>query len=541
MNNLNILQPDYTAYEKAYQLRIPFETDILIPQNDRVRLLSQLVEEMNLTGLYDTYSRTGKIRVSPRIMTKILLYAYMEGIYSSRGIESACRRDINFWYLLEGQDIPDYSTIARFRTLHFGPCAEDLFIQMAVFLKESGEVDGKSLFLDGTKIEANANRYTFVWKKAVNKYQARLFEKIAVLQCACLQRYGFADKYEGKVSRDSLVDLISELASVAEEEGLEFTRGKGTRKSQLQRDLESGEKYLTKLDRYDEALRICGERNSYSKTDPDATFLHLKEDHMRNGQLKPGYNLQIGTNSGYAVWAKLFPYSTDTKTLIPFLKELEKKLGFRYDTVVADAGYESEENYTYLEKHGIRSMIKPADYEISKTKTFKQDISRKENMSYDKDHDQYICEAGNRLKKVSERSRKSKAGYLTRLSVYECEDCKGCPFKSRCIKGNHSDIPMEERRKRMEISRVFERQRRESLENITTDEGCMLRMNRSIQAEGTFAELKEDRKFKRYLCRGKPNVLTETFLILLAQNVCRLDRKIQNGRTGEHLYPLKQS
>ena len=541
MNNLNILQPDYTAYEKAYQLRIPFETDILIPQNDRVRLLSQLVEEMNLTGLYDTYSRTGKIRVSPRIMTKILLYAYMEGIYSSRGIESACRRDINFWYLLEGQDIPDYSTIARFRTLHFGPCAEDLFIQMAVFLKESGEVDGKSLFLDGTKIEANANRYTFVWKKAVNKYQARLFEKIAVLQCACLQRYGFADKYEGKVSRDSLVDLISELASVAEEEGLEFTRGKGTRKSQLQRDLESGEKYLAKLDRYDEALRICGERNSYSKTDPDATFLHLKEDHMRNGQLKPGYNLQIGTNSGYAVWAKLFPYSTDTKTLIPFFKELEKKLGFRYDTVVADAGYESEENYTYLEKHGIRSMIKPADYEISKTKTFKQDISRKENMSYDKDHDQYICEAGNRLKKVSERSRKSKAGYLTRLSVYECEDCKGCPFKSRCIKGNHSDIPMEERRKRMEISRVFERQRRESLENITTDEGCMLRMNRSIQAEGTFAELKEDRKFKRYLCRGKPNVLTETFLILLAQNVCRLDRKIQNGRTGEHLYPLKQS
>ncbi len=541
MNNLNILQPDYTAYEKAYQLRIPFETDILIPQNDRVRLLSQLVEEMNLTGLYDTYSRTGKIRVSPRIMTKILLYAYMEGIYSSRGIESACRRDINFWYLLEGQDIPDYSTIARFRTLHFGPCAEDLFIQMAVFLKESGEVDGKSLFLDGTKIEANANRYTFVWKKAVNKYQARLFEKIAVLQCACLQRYGFADKYEGKVSRDSLVDLISELTSVAEEEGLEFTRGKGTRKSQLQRDLESGEKYLAKLDRYDEALRICGERNSYSKTDPDATFLHLKEDHMRNGQLKPGYNLQIGTNSGYAVWAKLFPYSTDTKTLIPFLKELEKKLGFRYDTVVADAGYESEENYTYLEKHGIRSMIKPADYEISKTKTFKQDISRKENMSYDKDHDQYICEAGNRLKKVSERSRKSKAGYLTRLSVYECEDCKGCPFKSRCIKGNHSDIPMEERRKRMEISRVFERQRRESLENITTDEGCMLRMNRSIQAEGTFAELKEDRKFKRYLCRGKPNVLTETFLILLAQNVCRLDRKIQNGRTGEHLYPLKQS
>ncbi len=539
MNKLNILQPNYTAFEKTYQLRIPLETEILIPQNDSVRLLSQLVEEMDLTGLYDTYSRIGKIEVSPRIMTKILIYAYMQGIYSSRGIESACRRDINFWYLLEGHDAPDYSTIARFRTLHFELCAEDIFVQLVQFLKRSGEIDCKSIFIDGTKIEANANRYSFVWKKAVTKYQSRLLEKIATSFEEWIESYGLTTVSDGDISKENLWKAIIELRSICDEEHVEFVSGKGKHKTQLQRDIETAEGYLSKMTEYEEAISICGQRNSYSKTDHDATFLHMKEDHMRNGQLKPGYNLQVGSDSGYAVWAALFPDPNDTKTLIPFLNGLEEKLRFRYGTVVADSGYESEENYTYLESHDIRAMIKPSNYEISKTRKFKHDISRKENMDYDSEHDQYTCKAGKVLKKMYERSQKSTAGYKTRASVYECGDCSGCPFKSKCIKGNNSKTPFEERNKKLMVSRVFEEQRRESLENITTDEGCMLRMNRSIYAEGVFAEIKEDRRFKRYLCRGKPNVLTETLILLIAQNVERLHRKIQNRKTGEHLHPLK--
>jgi len=539
MNKLNILQPNYTAFDKTYQLRIPFETEFLIPQNDSVRLLSQIVEGMDLSGLYDTYSRIGKIEVSPRIMTKILVYAYMQGIYSARGIESACRRDINFWYLLEGHDAPDYSTIARFRTIHFQQCAEDIFVQLVQFLKESGEIDCKSIFIDGTKIEANANRYSFVWKKSVNKYQTSLFEKVAVSYEEWSERYGLTGILDGDISKESLEKAISELKNICSEEHIVFVSGKGKHKSQLQRDIETAEGYLSKMKSYEEAIAICGRRNSYSKTDHDATFLHMKEDHMRNGQLKPGYNLQVGSDSGYAVWAALFPDPNDTKTLIPFLSKLEEKLKFKYGTVVADSGYESEENYTYLEEHDIRAMIKPSNYEISKTRKFKHDISRRENMDYDLEHDQYTCRAGKVLKKVYERAKKSTAGYKTRASVYECEDCSGCPFKSRCIKGNNSKTPFEERNKKLMVSRKFEEQRKESLGNITTDEGCMLRMNRSIYAEGVFAEIKEDRKFKRYLCRGRPNVLTETLLILIAQNIERLHRKIQNRKTGEHLHPLK--
>ena len=539
MNKLNILQPNYTAFEKTYQLRIPLETEILIPQNDSVRLLSRLVEEMDLTGLYDTYSRIGKIEVSPRIMTKILLYAYMQGIYSSRGIESACRRDINFWFLLEGHDAPDYSTIARFRTFHFGLCAEDIFVQFTRFLKECGEIDCRSIFIDGTKIEANANKYSFVWKKAVTKYEAKLLEKVAASFGEWIERYGLSSASSGEVSKENLSKAATELKEICNEEHIEFVSGKGNHKTQLQRDIETAEEYLSKMEEYDEAISICGQRNSYSKTDHDATFLHMKEDYMRNGQLKPGYNLQVGSDSGYAVWAALFPDPNDTKTLIPFLTGLEEKLKFKYGTVVADSGYESEENYTYLEKQGIRAMIKPMNYEISKTRKYKHDISRKENMEYDSENDQYTCKAGKKLKKLYDRKMKSTAGYRIISSIYECEDCKDCPFKSKCIKGNNSKTPFEERKKRLNVSRAFERQRKASLERIITEEGCMLRVNRSIYAEGVFAEMKEDRKFKRYLCRGKPNVLTETFLLLLAQNIERLHRKIQNAKTGEHLHPLK--
>ncbi|MCI6693078.1 MAG: transposase, partial [Clostridium sp.] len=170
----NILQKNYTLNQKVYQLKLPFDIDCIIPSNDSVRLLSQFVEEMDLTELYSTYFRVRENQVSPMKMLKIMLYAYMNGIYSSRDIEIACRRDINFMFLLEGASAPDHSTIARFRSLHFAPCSEKILGEMSNFLYKIGEVSGDNIFIDGTKIEAYANKYTFVWKKAVTKNMAKL-------------------------------------------------------------------------------------------------------------------------------------------------------------------------------------------------------------------------------------------------------------------------------------------------------------------------------------------------------------------------------
>ena len=212
---------------------------------------------------------------------------------------------------------------------------------------------------------------------------------------------------------------------------------------------------------------------------------------------------------------------------------------FKYINITADSGYESEENYLFIEKNQQIAFIKPSNYEISKTRKYKTDISRLENMEYDARQDVYICESQKQLKVTGTRKSKSKTGYVSEKTLYSCEDCKECPFKTSCIKGNNSKIPMEERSKHLEVSKLFQQKRNEDLEKILSEEGCRLRMNRSIQAEGSFADTKEDMSFRRYLCRGTANVLAESTLIAIAHNINKLHHKIQAGKTGQHLFELK--
>ena len=302
--------------------------------------------------------------------------------------------------------------------------------------------------------------------------------------------------------------------------------------------LEGGQQ---KLAEYEEQLRICGECNSCSKTDHDATFMHLKDDHMQNGQLKPAYNLQHGVDSQYVTWVGIFPNPTDTNTLIPFMKDMEEHLPFKYKDVCADSGYESEENYLFLEQNGQLAFIKPSNYEISKTRGFKNDIGRRENMTYDKEEDCYICAEGKKLTVSGTSNRKTRTGYVRTETIYTCNDCKGCPRKEKCIHGNNCKTPMEERLKTLHVSKVMAEKRAESLERITSPRGDLLRMNRSIQAEGSFAVTMEDMDFRRCNYRGMESVLAVSILCAIAYDINKLHFKIQGRRTGQHLTPLKES
>ena len=320
-----------------------------------------------------------------------------------------------------------------------------------------------------------------------------------------------------------------------------IAHGTGRRKSQLQRSVETLEGYISKLKEYTRHLHICGERNSYSKTDPDATFMRLKEDAMLNGQLKPAYNLQHGVDAQYITWVDLSHFPNDALTLVPFLKDMGSHLPFKYHEIVADAGYESEEAYVFLERNGQESYLKPQNYEISKTRKYRQDISRRENMTYKPETDEYICADGRKLISVNTKHSKNRNGYVSTVTVYECESCQGCPRKDKCIHGNNCKTPMEERNKRLHVSKVMKQKRQETLERITTEYGTQLRMNRSIQAEGSFAVIKEDMNFRRYLYRGKENVLAQSVLLAIAYNINKLHFKIQGGRTGQFLSELKAS
>ncbi len=533
------LQKNYSLNQSGYQLKLPLNIETIIPEDDSVRLLSQFVEAMDLTDLYSTYERINS--VSPRTLLKIVLYSYMNGDYSSRSMELNCKRDINFMFLLEGAPAPDHATFARFRSIHFAPCAKRILAEMSNVLFDLGEISGETIFIDGTKIEAAANKYTFVWKKAVTKNQTKLLIKLADFVAECEQLYDLKIVYGDAVKMKHVKKLRQRLYALKQNENVVFVHGIGKRKTPLQKSIEKLEDYLSRLKKYNREIHICAERNSYSKTDHDATFMRMKEDAMGNGQLKPAYNLQHGVDSEYITWLTIGSQPTDTTTLIPFLKDAEEHLKFKYKNITADAGYESEENYLFLESNGQLSYIKPANYEISKTRKYKNDIGKVENMEYDSESDSYTCRNSKKLTADHIRHSKSKTGYVSEKTIYKCEDCSGCPYKSDCIKGNNCKTPMEERTKTLQVSKTFLKHRKEDLERILSDEGILFRTNRSIQAEGSFGDLKQDMQFRRYLSKGASNVLAESTLLAMARNINKLHNKIQKGRTGTHLFSLKSA
>ena len=312
----NKLQKDYTLNQSGYQLKLPLKLETIIPKNDSVRLLSQFVEEMDLTDLYSTYDRINSL--SPRTLLKIVLYSYMNGDYSSRSMELNCKRDINFMFLLEGHSAPDHATLAGFRSIHFAPCSKRILAEVSNILFDLGEISGETIFIDGTKIEADANKYTFVWKKAVTKNQAKLLIKLADFVAECEQLYD--------------IKIV-----------------------------------------YGNVIKIK----------------HLKR--LRK---------------------KLYA-----------LKDAEHNLKFKYKNITADAGYESEENYLFLEANNQIAFIKPANYEISKTRKYKNDIGKIENMEYDKISDFYTCKNNRKLTVSHIRHNKTKTGHAVQ-KIPKQRDCE---------------------------------------------------------------------------------------------------------------------
>jgi transposase len=510
---------NYGTERRNLQLKIDeVFAEKIIPADDSVRLLDEIMEEMDYTPLMRAYKRIGRRpATNPVTMLKILVYAMMQGIYSSRAIANACRRDINFIWLLNGEKAPNHSEIARFRSKRLTECGEELFYQLVEKLHVLGEIKYEHLFVDGTKIEANANKYSFVWKKSTTKYETRLYDKLAKLTPELCSKYG--------ILADTPEELLSELEGQVT---IPFVYGRGKRKSELQRDIEILRELLNRKTKYAKYQETFKGRNSFSKTDPDATFMHMKDDHMRNAQLKPGYNVQLGVEGEYITGVLVSSERSDQLTLIPLLENMTAHLRSAYVDVTADAGYESEENYTYFEGQTTECYIKPQNYERSKTKKFKSNMALRENMAYDPGLDEYTCQAGKKLRVVHIGKRKSKSGFESEITYYECESCNGCSYKKKCTrsKGNRT----------LQVSKKFIEQRSQSLERITSEKGILLRMNRSIQVEGAFGVIKQDYGFRQFFLRGHRKVLVEILLMAMGYNINKLHSKIQKNRTGRQLF-----
>lgn len=499
-----------------------FDVDTYIPEHSKVRLVCNIVEEMNLDSILSTYSILGrKPVVDPSTMLKILFFCYSEGIRSSRKIRDFCIFDLRAHYLLQYCKSPSYSTVNRFRQ-GLEDFAPDLLNQFVEILYDEGHVNLENLYIDGTKIESLAGRYTFVWRKSVLGYQKKLHER--VIKELNLPEDSSLDYVAKHVERE-----FNRIRNYCSSKSIAFVYGIGHHKSQEQKDYEYFKDIHDKLKKYNEHLMILGERNSYSKTDHDATFMRMKDDHMRNGQLKPGYNIQFASSGAFIVGVMGSHKANDLHTLKPFLEQLLPRFGNRVQRIVADAGYESIENYAFLKIKGLKSFIKPVNYETSKRKKSKSDIGKRENMLYLEKDDAYECKNGKKLTRDKERIRKYDSGYEDMIRVYSFDECVGCQHNSACIKSKKEEGGTK---KTLQFSPAFEEYRSQSHQNITSDVGITQRLNRSIQAEGMFSKLKGGLRYDRFSRRGMKSVVSDLILMAIGINLNKLHSKICKKQTG---------
>ena len=515
MNNTN-------TYYSPKQGRLPlFITDIL-DICDPVLAFDRIMEEIEIAKYLKPepskkMGRPGYNRVN---MLKTVLFGFMDTGYASlRELEDRCRTNIRYMYLME-YETPTYRAFSYFINEELKEPAEDIFKAIMDYIADKEGVDLQHLYIDGSKFEANANKYTWVWKKATEKSRYRLFSKITVLFTEMndtLAYTGLKIETKTEYTPDELGIVLNRYAFICHVDEKDFVSGRGHRKSPEQRYYEKLKTYMEKLEEYVVKIRTCGpDRNSYSKTDSDATFMRMKKDYMGNDQLLPAYNIQIGVADEYIAVVDVMQHRSDMDCFVPLMKKFHELYGFYPRYPIADAGYGSFNNYLFCQEHEMEKFMKfPMYKKETADKDYHDDPFRAVNFKTN-EAGEMICPNG---KAFHFAYRKPVRGnqYGRQEEYYTCEDCSGCPYAEKCKK--------TEKNRTVRINEELSAMHKEVIDNLESVHGALLRMNRSIQAEGTFGVMKYDRWYKRTVRKGLDNVKLELFLVSIGHNLYKYYNK----------------
>ena len=458
-------------------------------------------------------------------MLKTVLFGFMDKGYASlRELEDRCRVNLRYMYLMDGEK-PCYHSFGDFINEELYDSVENIFQIVMKYIIKNDHVDMKHLYIDGSKFEANANKYSFVWKKGTEKSRYKLYEKITALleeinaELACM---GLHIDTNTEYTPEYLEEIIIRYMKLTGIDPSSFVHGKGHRRTAEQRYCEKLEEYRKKLSEYVEKLAICGEnRNSYSKTDHDATFMRMKRDYMGNDQLLPAYNIQLGIADEYIVVAEVMQYRSDMDCFIPLVEKFHRQYGFYPPYPITDAGYGSFNNYIYCQEHGMKKFMKFPMYKKETTdEKYRTNPFRAVNFKTD-ESGAMVCPNGKRFKFAYRKPIKGNQ-YGRQEEIYECEDCSGCPYADQCKKG--------EGNRTVHLNQELTAMHKEVLDNLESIHGALLRMNRSIQAEGTFGILKYDRWYKRIVRRGLESVRVELNLVSIGHNLYKYYNKKMRTR-----------
>ena len=489
---------------------------------DPVFTFDRFMEGIDLTKYLKNIPEhiTGRIRYNPINMLKTVLFGFMTSGYCSlRELEDNCKVNLRFMYLMD-RETPSYRTFGYFINEVLSDSIEDIFADINHAIFEEEQVDLQHIYIDGSKFEANANKYTWVWKKATEKSRYRLYEKITTLIDSINESLiwsGVRISTNTEYVPNHLREVLEKCAMLWQIDENTFVYGKGHHKSSEQRMYEKLNEYADKLEEYIEKIDTCGtERNSYSKTDKSATFMRIKTDYMGNDQLLPAYNVQIGVADEYIAVVDVNHYRSDMDCFVPLMEQFRKTYGFYPKYPVADAGYGSYDNYIYCEQHGMEKYMKfPMFKKETEDRNYRENPFRAVNFPID-ETGAMRCPNG---KKFVFKYRQHVKGneYGRKEEFYECEDCSGCPFAERCKK--------TEKNRTVRINQELTAMHQEVIDNLESIQGAMLRMNRSIQAEGTFGIMKHDRWYKRIVRRGIESVRLEVLLVSIGQNLYKYHNK----------------
>lgn len=484
-----------------------------ISENHPVRIVNHVVDSLNIDEILSGYKGGGTSSFHPRMLIKVLFYSYFCNIYSCRKMAQALQENIHFMWL-SGNSLPDFRTINDFRGKRLKDKIQQLFAELVRLMADLGYVSLDIQYVDGTKLESASNRYTFVWKGSTEKNKSKLEEKITRV-------LGDID-HSIKQDKSDLVSPEKQSAPISSVELKTRIEELNSRLAELNKPQQKAVKELKKealprLEKYEAQLETLGTRNSYSKTDQDATFMRMKEDHMKNGQLKPAYNTQISTENQFITNFSIHQRAGDTATLALHLEQFKAHYHKQSKKVVADSGYGSQQNYQWMEDNEIEAFVKYNYFHKEQKRSFKKNIYHTANLAYDANSDSFTCPAGKTMTNIGKFKRVSDLGYESEVNHYKTKSCKECPLKEMCYKGDGDRI--------IEVNHTLKAFKHKIKEKLLSEEGIKLRKNRAIEPEAVFGQLKSNNRFNRFKLRTLPKVNVEFGLAAIAHNLRKMAAK----------------
>ncbi len=530
---ITILRVLMTTRSKIRFKEITSQQSVLFPSNlsDKirvnhpVRVVNQVVNSLNIDDILLSYKGGGTSSYHPRVMIKILFYSYLNNTYSCRKIARQLEENIHYMWL-SGEATPNFRTINNFRSQKLKGKIHNLFAELVKLMVEMGYVSLDTQYIDGTKIESASNKYTFVWRKSVEGYKEKLDKKVnsilrdidntIELDTARLDDEQDFKAIDSKELQEKIKQLNEHIHNLSNQHKKQV--------KQLEKDA------LPRLKRYEHQLYVLGARNSYSKTDTDASFMRMKEDHMRNGQLKAAYNVQISTENQIITNFSIHQRPGDTATLERHLEQFKSLYEKQSDTVVADAGYGSEQNYEYTENENMEAYIKYNYFHAEQKKKYKQNPFLSANLYYNAEQDFLVCPVGQKMHCIGTNKRTSELGYESTVHIYQAQNCKGCPMRGGCHKS--------EGNRKIELNHKLLKYRKQAREKLMSEQGLYHRSKRPIEPEAVFGHIKYNNKFNRFTLRGLDQVEIEFGLVAISHNLRKIAQIILNKQQKSVLFTL---